>query len=183
MIKIRQGWQGLERGQRWQWRIAKGGDSSQFLKENGNIVQNRWEERWEAKREARRERERGRDMERHLRKKRRGMRNGKLNERREVERKVEKRERKLGLGGKSVQLCICLFSFQNWNSHTDTYWIKINIWLYMEWIPFQHTGHSSLLCMYLCASNHAMFSVRTQYWVGLSFFPYPPGSSASSPPY
>lgn len=39
-----------------------------------------------------------------MRKKRRGMRNGKLNERRKVERKVDMRDRKLGLGGKCVQL-------------------------------------------------------------------------------
>lgn len=113
------------------------------------------------KREARRERERGRDIERHLRKKRRGMRNGKLNERK-VERRVEKREETWTWR----QMCATVslsFLFQNWSSHTDTYWIKINILLSAEWIPFQHTGRSSLPCTYLCASNHAMFAVRTQY--------------------
>ena len=109
------------------------------------------------------------------------MSNGKLNERRKVERKVDMRDRKLGLGGKCVQLWVCLFSFQNWNFHTGTYWIKINIQLSTEWAPCPQTGHSSLLCMYLCASNQGRVFRQDTALIG--FFPYPPGSSSSSPPF
>ena len=77
--------------------------SSQFLREWQHFAEKMRRELG-GKERGKKGKRKGRDRERHMRKKRRGMRNGKLNERRKVERKVEMRDRKLGLGGKCVQL-------------------------------------------------------------------------------
>lgn len=82
---------------------------------------------------------------------RKGRRNEIVREARKEERKVEKGKR--GNLDLEAQLCVlktCFFSFQNWNFHTDTYWIKRNILLSKEGVRFPQTGHRSLLCMCLC---------------------------------
>lgn len=52
--------------------------------------------------------------------------------------------------GISAWLWVCLFSFQNYNFHTHTYWVKKNILLSMKGVPFTQRTLRSPLQMYFC---------------------------------